>query len=108
MRRRARYDPLQSVNEPTWKVVRDKHNRVLECEKLEPLADLRSIMLSDQLRRLKAGWDSEETDLVYCSTVFYRRGDERISVGISRSDPLVVHVDERSTAWSVVTPLKRD
>lgn len=86
-RRRPRYDPLAPVNAPTWLVVRNKYSAPLEVTPLAPNADLRSVVIAEQARRLRDGWQFEETDLTSCSIVFCVKDGERISIGISFSDP---------------------
>lgn len=110
--RRTTYDPLQPLNAPTWLVVRDPLNTLLSSTELPPNADLRSIMITEQAIRLREGWELEEHGL-NASIFFCHRGNERISVSISRSDPALPGKMDRppaESAWpapSNVVPLKR-
>jgi hypothetical protein len=54
-RKRSSHDPLARVRAPTWLVVRDRANTVLESTKLAPATDLRAVLTKARDARIAAG-----------------------------------------------------
>jgi hypothetical protein len=84
--RRSSYDPLAAVPEPTWLVVRDKCNQVLEVQPLDSRADLRATLNAARDKRIAEGWKADPiTRATGC--FFCTKDGVRLMVGIERRDP---------------------
>src|SRR6185437_1774431 len=84
--RRSSYDPLKTIPEPAWLVVRDKCTRVLEVQPLARSADLRAILNAARETRIASGWKAEPIGRA-SSSFFCSKDGARVMVGIERRDP---------------------
>src|SRR5262245_53502707 len=84
--RRGRTDPLNSVKEPRWLVIRDRLNRALEYRELWPGADLRGALEAERGRRSADGWRVEDIPH-YCSFCFADGGKERVCIAVECYEP---------------------
>jgi hypothetical protein len=91
---RYHHDVYASANTPRYVVVLDLQWRIIECERLEPSADLRSAMTSTINRLVSDGWTLEST--VKFGFVFLNRNGTRRLLILTERDPL----DRRSQAFS--------
>ena len=86
MAHRSRPDPLQSLRQPTWLVVRNSCNQPLEWLEIAPGVDLRAFLTRIRLTHCAGGWVCEDIGRV-CGFFFAQREGERIMVGIERYRP---------------------
>jgi hypothetical protein len=70
---------------PRYVVVWDMHWHVLDCQRLEPAADLSGAMVATVERLASEGWQAEGT-LEY-GFVFIRRAGERRLLMLTERDP---------------------
>src|ERR1700681_2857703 len=84
-RRLSNPDPLATVAEMRWLVVRDVCSRPLRHSVLPPNSDLRAALAAEQKRLVDEGWNSEE--LTRYSFVYCQRGNERVCVSIECFEP---------------------
>jgi hypothetical protein len=86
-RRRTRLDPLATVDEPRWLVIRDHLATLLESMPIAAGEDIRVIFVAAALRRMTEGWIVEDfgppTSIFFCA-----RHGVRVSVGITQVDPI--------------------
>jgi hypothetical protein len=86
MRRRTRPDPLQPVPAPAWLVVRNQCSQVIDSRRLEPSADLRSILVAAHAERIASGWCADDIgDRI--GFFFCKRESERLLVSIEFRPP---------------------
>ena len=86
MRRKGDSDALKSVNEPRWLVARDRLSRVVSCQALAPMADLRATLNAERARRVPEGWHAEVSSR-HCAFFFCDRDEERVCVAIECFEP---------------------
>jgi hypothetical protein len=86
MRRRGRHDPLQSNAFATWLVMRNPLSQVVECEEIEPGADLRAVLANARADRIADGWLAEEIG-DRLAFFFCQRSSERLLVSIEFRKP---------------------
>jgi hypothetical protein len=91
---RYHHDVYASANTPRYVVVFDLQWQIIECERLEPAADLRSAMTTTINRLVSEGWEPENT--VKFGFVFLNRKGIRRLLILTERDPL----DRRSQAFS--------
>jgi hypothetical protein len=85
-RKRSSHDPLARVCAPTWLVVRDRVNTVLESTKLAPGTDLRAVLTQARDGRIAAGWVADDIGPA-CGFFFAIRSGERVRVAVERAPP---------------------
>jgi hypothetical protein len=85
-RKRSSPDPLARAGAPTWLVVRNAVNAVLESTELVPETDLRAALTAARDARIAAGWLADEIGPA-CGFFFASRGSERVLVTVERKDP---------------------
>ena len=85
-RKRQRFDPLATVNEPRYLVVRDRCSRLIACSRLAPGTNLRAALQTAATLRAVDGWIVEPISYV-AALFFCSRDDERVSVSIVVRDP---------------------
>ncbi len=85
MRRRGRHDPLKPIRTDAWLVIRNPLSEVIESHHIEPLSDLRAILIAARAERIAARWIAEEIGdgLAF----FFRRATERQLVSIELRKP---------------------
>lgn len=86
MRRRNPPAPFKPRPDPTWLVVRNALNQIVECTRLEPYADLRGALTAARGARVADGWECEGIGEL-CALFFCRRGDVRELVTIEVREP---------------------
>lgn len=86
-RKRQSPDPLASIPEPAWLVVRDDHGNILESAELAPNSNLRTVLMAARRRRIDEGWTAQEIG-THCAFFLACREAERVLVGIERRAPL--------------------
>jgi hypothetical protein len=91
---RYHHDVYASANTPRYVVVFDLQWQIIECERLEAAADLRSAMTGTINRLVGEGWKLENT--VKFGFVFLNRNGIRRLLILTERDPL----DRRSQAFS--------
>jgi hypothetical protein len=91
---RYHHNVYASAKTPRYVVVFDLQWRILECERLELSADLRSAMTTTIDRLVRDGWKLEST--VKFGFVFLNRDGVRRLLILTERDPL----DRRSQAFS--------
>ena len=88
-RRRNRHDPLQTVNEPRWLVVRNQLSQIDWYVPLLPNADLKASLEAGRQRLIEEGCRMDE--ISWLPFVFGWRGkeadDERFSLHIESLAP---------------------
>jgi hypothetical protein len=85
-RKRSLPDPLAPVGAPTWIVVRDAVNTVIESTELAPETDLRVALTAAREARIAAGWTADDIGPA-CGFFFASRDGARVRVGIERAQP---------------------
>jgi hypothetical protein len=85
-RRRGETDALRPVQEPRWRVVRDRFSRVIESQALGPQTDLRAVMQAEGDRRRRGGWAVEDVPR-NCAFFFCDRQNDRVCVSIECYEP---------------------
>jgi hypothetical protein len=86
MARRNQYDPLQTVNQVMWLVIKDAGlGTALSCRALPPKTDLKAALTAERLKHVDGGWDADP--LTRYSFVFCKRGNERIYINIQPKHP---------------------
>ena len=91
---RYHHDVYSSADSPRYLVVFDLQWQIIECERLEPAADLHSAMTTTINRLVGEGWKPENT--VKFGFVFLNRNGIRRLLILTERDPL----DRRSQAFS--------
>jgi hypothetical protein len=91
---RYHHDVYTSANTPRFVVLFDLQWQIIECERLEPSADLRSAMTSTINRLVSDGWMLEGT--VKFGFVFLNRDGIRRLLILTERDPL----DRRAQSFS--------
>jgi hypothetical protein len=91
---RYHHDVYSSANSRRYVVVFDLQWQIIECECLEPAADLRSAVTTTINRLVSEGWEPEST--VKFGFVFLNRNGIRRLLILTERDPL----DRRSQAFS--------
>ena len=86
MRKRGRHDPLKPITSDSWLVVRNQLSEVIESQHIEPLADLRAILIGARAERIAAGWIADELG-DRLAFFFCRRASERVLVSIEQRRP---------------------
>jgi len=86
MRRRTLTESLKPTNAPTWLVVRDGLNRLIESRRLAPGTDLRGVLVATRDQRIAAGWSADEIGRTV-SFFFCAKDDERHMVSIEYRQP---------------------
>lgn len=86
--RRSSYNPLAPIPHPTWLVVRDRCNQLINVTPLEPKADLHAILNAAREERILAGWNADPIGRA-CSSFFCSKDGTRVMVGIERRDPAI-------------------
>jgi hypothetical protein len=91
---RYQHNVYAGANTPRYVVVFDLQWQIIECERLEPSADLRSAMTTAINRLVSNGWKLEST--VKFGFVFLNRDGVRRLLILTERDPL----DRRPQAFS--------
>jgi hypothetical protein len=91
---RYHHDVYASANTPRYVVVLDLQWQIIECERLEPCADLRCAMTTTISRLVADGWKPESS--VKFGFVFLNRQGIRRLLILTERDPF----DRRSQAFS--------
>jgi hypothetical protein len=86
MRRRTLPEPLKPTNAPTWLVVRDGLNHLVESRQLPPGTELRAVLVATREQRIAAGWSADEIGRTV-SFFFCARDGERHMVSIEYRQP---------------------
>jgi hypothetical protein len=82
---RYTFPAYNKASTPRYLVLRDLQRQVIDCQRLEPGADLRGAMAAS-IERLKAeGWEAEGS--AEYGFVFVRRAGERRLLAITERDP---------------------
>jgi hypothetical protein len=84
-RRRNQHDPLQTVNEPRWLVLRNQLSQIEWHVPLLPNSDLSAALGAGRQRLIDEGCTMDE--MKWYAFVFGRRGGERISLVIEAIPP---------------------
>lgn len=86
-RKRHRFDPLATVTETRFLVVRDRCSMLVAYSALPPGTDLRATLETAAATRRADGWMVEP--ISYIAALFFcSRAGERVSVSIAARDPL--------------------
>jgi hypothetical protein len=85
-RRRSLPDPLAKVDAPTWLVVRDKVNAVIESTELVPGTDLRAVLTRAREARIADGWLADDIGPA-CGFFFASRNGNRVRVAVEGAAP---------------------
>jgi len=85
MRRKTLPEALQPTNAPTWLVVRDSLNHLVESTQLAPGTDVRAALVAIRDKRIADGWSADEIGRV--SFFFCTKDSERQMVGIEYRQP---------------------
>jgi hypothetical protein len=91
---RYKHNVYASANTPRYAVVFDLQWQIVECERLNPSADLRSAMTTTINRLISGGWKLEST-MKFGFAFLNRDGVRRLLI-LTERDPL----DRRSQAFS--------
>jgi hypothetical protein len=86
IRKRARFDAMAPVPEPTWLVISDDRQIPIGVHELAPNTDPRMVLIQQMARSIGKGWEVEElpgTIPIY----FARKGDQRRCISIVRKRP---------------------
>ncbi len=86
MARRTYYDPLQTICDDCWLVVRDMVGTTLEHRKLPGGTDLRADINRVQEQWIGNGWMVQPMGR-HCAGFFCTKDGQRLYVGIQRLDP---------------------
>lgn len=86
MARRNRHDPLQTVNEPRWLVLRNQLSQIDWHIQLPPKADLRASLEAGRQRLIDEGCAMEDIRPLL-AFVFGQRGEERICLTVEALAP---------------------
>jgi hypothetical protein len=95
MRRRQLYDPLQTIAQTCWLVVRDRHRHAVEVREIPAAADLRAALNCVRDERIAAGWTCTPIGRSQ-GFLFCERAGERFQIAIERfhpDDPVPTHSD---------------
>lgn len=84
--RRPKVDPLAQIDAPTWFVVQDQCGQYKSYRKLEPMENLRAIVMLAAANRSAMGWEVEEMS-PFCSGFFCSKDGVREQIGIVRLGP---------------------
>jgi len=84
-RRRNQHDPLQTVNEPRWLVLRNQLSQIDWHVPLPPQADLRASLEAGRQRLIDEGCTMHE--MKWYAFVFGQRGTERICLAVEAVVP---------------------
>jgi len=84
--RRSEPDPLLSMNEPSWLVVRDAFRNAQEITPLPRMANIREILEKKRSDHIADGWAAEEIGR-RCTFFFCSKDGTRVMVGIEKRDP---------------------
>ena len=107
--RRPKVDPLAPIDAPTWFVIQDVCGQYKSVRQLEPMENLRAIVLLAAANRAAMGWEVEEMS-PFCSAFFCSKDGVREQVGIVRLDPNTSHITPSRALpdWpDNVVPLRR-
>jgi hypothetical protein len=85
-RKRSLPDPLAPVGAPTWLVVRDAVNAVIESSELAPKTDLRAALTAARGARVAAGWFADDIGPA-CGFFFASREGIRVRVAVEHVSP---------------------
>jgi hypothetical protein len=88
--RRALFDPLQSIDKPSWLIVRNMTGAIIESQEIPAGTDLKRLFVATMLEWLDAGWRLGEFSST-AGTFFCARGSERRMVGIHSTEPGQAH-----------------
>lgn len=58
--RRALFDPLQTLDKPSWLLIRNMTGAVLDTEEIPAGADLKRVFMATMLEWIDAGWQVGE------------------------------------------------
>lgn len=84
-RRRNSPDPLQTVSEPRWLVLRNQLSQIEWSQQLLPKTDLKEALAAGRQRLNDEGCVMDE--IKWCAFVFGQRGSERICLLIEALAP---------------------
>jgi hypothetical protein len=84
-RRRSGPDPLATVPERRWLVIRNACSQPLRHSVLPPNANLKAALAAERQRLVDEGWTADE--LTRYAFVFCRRENERVCVSIECFEP---------------------
>ena len=84
-RRRGQHDPLQTVNEPRWLVLRNQLSQIDWHVPLLPNSDLRAALEAGRQQLIDAGCAMDE--MKWYAFVFGQRGTDRICLAIEAVVP---------------------
>jgi hypothetical protein len=66
MARRNQYDPLQTVNQVMWLVIKDAGlGTALSQRPLPPHTDLKAALAAERLKFVDGGWDAGSADALF-------------------------------------------
>lgn len=85
-KRRGIADPLKSLRDPRWLVIRDRCSRAIEYRELWLGTDLRAAMEFERARPAAEGWRVEDIPK-NCAFCFADRGEERVCIAIECYEP---------------------
>lgn len=78
-------DPLATVLEPRWLIVRDRVSRPIRHAELPPGANLKAALAQERQLLIAEGWQADElTRYAFC---FCERGNERVCISIECYEP---------------------
>ena len=84
-KRYNRPDPLATVREPRWLVVRDRVSVPIRYTELSPGADLRAALAQERERLIANGWRADK--LTRYSFCFCDRDNDRVCITIECYEP---------------------
>jgi hypothetical protein len=87
-RKRQRFDPLATVREKRYLVVRDRTSQLIAYSILAPGSNLRAALEDAASARAADGWTVEKINFI-AALFFCSRQKERLSVSIVAVDPAV-------------------
>jgi hypothetical protein len=85
-RKRQRFDPLATVREKRYLVVRDRTSQLIACSILDPGTNLRAALEDAASARAADGWTVEKINYI-AALFFCSRRSERLSVSIVAVNP---------------------
>jgi hypothetical protein len=88
--RRALFDPLQSIDKPSWLVIHNMTGLVLDSGEIPAGADLTRLFVATMLEWIDAGWQLGDFSSV-APTFFCTRAGERRMVTIQPIEPRQAH-----------------